>query len=117
MRYMSMLLLLAVLYLSACVHSPSYYEQCRTWVNRDATTLIKEWGPPSQTLGTPNGNTLYVWTTQRMEQSPVVAVPNSSTDRTYRTGGEVTVKTCRTSFEATPQGVIIDVKVQGNGCP
>jgi hypothetical protein len=116
MRYISMLLL-AVLYLSACVHSPSYYERCQTWINRDAPTLIREWGPPAQTLGMPNGNTLYVWTTQRMDQSPDVAVFHPSTGTYYYTGGGVTVKTCQTSFEATAQGIIVDVKVLGNGCP
>lgn len=117
MRYIPMLLLVAVLYLSACVHSPSYLDQCQTWINRDATALIREWGPPFQTLGRPNGNTLYVWTKQRMDQSPVVAVPHPSTGTVYYTGGGATVKTCQTSFEATPQGIIVDVKVQGDGCP
>jgi hypothetical protein len=117
MRHIPMLLLVGFLSLSACVHAPSYYERCQTWINRDAPTLIQEWGPPAQTLGTPNGNTLYVWTTQRMDQTPDVAVQRSSTGTYYYTGGGVTVKTCQTSFEATPQGIIVDVKVQGNGCP
>jgi hypothetical protein len=121
MRRTVMLLLGLVLVLFSCKHAPTYQEQVNSWVGHDANSLIRQWGPPAQSMKMPNGNTLYVYVKREVETEPTMVLPIRGSlyeATTYITvGGQTTIKTCQTAFEVDPSGRILYISVRGNDCP
>ena len=121
MRYL--ILLGLVILLVNCAKTNDYYtKSAQTFEGKSAQFLLEQWGPPDSKT-TENGNTVYLYKTEQYRAPDAVFSPAVGINPK---GGPLLVSAphlesgisliCFTAFIVNKQGVIIDTRVQGNGC-
>ncbi len=86
-------------------------EMLKSWIGRDANEVLRTWGPPTETLRLPNGNTLFVYDRQG---SAVTLQPTSRDPLRGTFPGDVTSFICRTRMEVDTSGRIVQGTYQGD---
>lgn len=121
-------LLFSLLLAGCAAGSSGYYTQSvQSWRGSNVSEMMKVWGQPSALLQD-GGNVSYVYKQQSFTSTNATYSPSVGVNR----DGGVAIVTatpnintpwnrgfatyCLTVFTATPQGKIIDTKVQGSNC-
>jgi hypothetical protein len=102
---------LLVLPNAACATSENYAKQMQTWVGADINRLISAWGPPSNEYTMPNGHIMYTWLW--VGGTKVVSNYNQYLNMTV---SHSKTYWCKTTFTASPSGVIEKGQWEGNSC-
>lgn len=105
-----MAVVLAVL-VAACATTGKYERTLKSWMGSDVNRLITSWGPPSNEYVMPNGSTMYTW----LWIGGTRVVANYNQYLNMVTAGSVTYW-CKTTFTASPSGVIENWRWEGNAC-
>lgn len=110
--------------LSACASTANYQKQIDKWQGKNIQSLISKWGEPDAGIQLPNGHKIYQYTQKIMYSIPdpkrtPLRTNNgnlfSSYDEPWNTHQTI-VRSCRTSFETTPDGRITHISFKGDNC-
>lgn len=104
MKWLSLL----VLVLAGCAHETTQQRQYRaelqSWRGQDINRAFEMMGPPSETFRAPNGRTMYTWE---------VWAERASQFHGGRLAAHDSNRFCRTTFTATPEGVVDAIRSEG----
>lgn len=95
----------------ACATTGKYQRLLQSWMGADVNRLMQSWGPPSNEYVMPNSDRMYTWLW--VGGTLVTASYNSYLNMT--TAGAVTYW-CKTTFTASPSGVLRSWRWEGNAC-
>lgn len=124
---MRLLLMIVLLFLTACAAS-DYQSQLNTyWQGKNANALIKRWGTPETQVVLPDGNTHlgYITNSYPNFSAPpaapyTISAPHGEKPVIVRTPTDNTeglsLLKCETSFEINKQQRIVRVNIDGNNC-
>jgi hypothetical protein len=109
MKTAALLLLLTL----GCAHETTQQKEYRAaleqWVGKDINLALEMMGPPTETFQMPNGRTIYTWV--------VASSWNGGGTRRIRGAAHgdefVATRECRTSFTATPAGLVDAIRSEG----
>ena len=120
--YRLSLVILLMLFLSACATTANYEKVLGTWVGNDVDVLVGSWGYPAKSFKAPNGNTVYAYSSSASYTMPT----NTTSDynlygdtvygNTTTTGGQTLNYWCNTYFEVNEQNIITSWSYKGNNC-
>ncbi len=122
----------------ACATETKYKLKVESWVGKKASDLIANFGSPDETLALSNGNSKIVYTRRTFQENIVrprsvvktgteplgeinlgaMSAPYGSQER-YQESAEIHQSInyyCKTSFEVTPDGLILGSSFYGNHC-
>lgn len=117
--------------LAGCASSTTnYYTQTvQSWRGANMNDLVKRWGPADDRVSGPDGNAVYVYKTESYQAyntptSPSIGVNFgqhgtpviTNTTHTNNVWNRGMGLACIAVFIATPQGKILDTRINGNGC-
>jgi len=100
-----------VLSIAGCATSANYEKKLNSWMGADVNRLISSWGPPSDEYTMPNGSKMYTW----LWIGGTRVFANYNYYLKMVTAGSVTYW-CKTTFTASPSGVVNDWRWEGNSC-
>lgn len=125
--------ILAVLLVSCAVSNRNeiYTQTISSWYWAHQAALVKAWGSPDQEERLPNDNKVFIYNKYAFRNYPMAAIisgfgaastsannkaiitpdPNNSPSNTTAFYIE-----CKTLFEIDPQGIVVDIRSQGNDC-
>jgi hypothetical protein len=95
----------------ACATTGKFKQQMNSWVGNDINNALAQFGPPSSTYKTPNGNTMYTWSFEGGTRAQATYVPAANT-----TVANMVTHSCRITFLAEPTGRIAAWRANGNMC-
>ncbi len=123
----TLLLLISIVLLVSCAETNYQDQMIQHWQGKRSEALLRNWGTPELQTYTPEGHTLYVYTTSSFRPTtpptgspytisvPRIGRPVITTVQTSTDYGLSQLK-CETIFEANKQGYIINAKIEGNNC-
>jgi hypothetical protein len=110
--------------LTACASTVNYQKQIDKWQGKNIQALMAKWGEPDAGIQLANGHKIYQYTRKAMysipdpKRSPLRG-SNGSLFSNYEepwNSNQTIIRSCRTSFETTPDGRIIHISFKGNNC-
>jgi hypothetical protein len=94
--------------LTACATTGAYEDSLNSWKGSSDATLIKTWGPPTETFNS-NGHTFLVYQFSRTKPLSVMGDPTGGH------GDYMKSLFCTTIFDVS-QGQVQDWAIKGNDC-
>lgn len=99
------LLFLTAGFLSACATTAKYEAKLNTWVGKNESDLVSQWGVPNNTYSLNDGSKLIMY--QHNGGSASVPIGNMYYTESYW---------CKTTFTIDGSGVVKNWKHEGNKC-
>lgn len=111
-----------ILFLSACATTANYEKLLSSWVGHDVNSLVSAWGYPANSFRSPNGNTVYAYSSSGSYTMPTNTTSNynvygnSVSGSSTTTGGQTLNFWCQTFFEVNEHNIIVNWSWKGNNC-
>ncbi len=124
---LSLLFLLPMVF-TGCATVQNYQIMARSWQGQSLNNLVAQWGYPDKHVKAPNGDGVYVYKQESIEQTPAMITPQFTTVNTdngnttiSQTGGtympgRVYHSQCSTWFQYNKHKIITQVRFRGNSC-
>lgn len=88
-------------------HYYGYDAVCNSWMGNSIDDLVRSWGPPSQISSLNSGNKIYVWV--KTGGATTVQFGQGLPANTY-------INYCKTWFEVSQEGQVVQWRYEGNMC-
>ncbi len=128
-RFLSLIILLAMLLSAACATQQNYASAVSSWQGANQEQLYHTWGYPDKMDKLPNGHRLLIYRSRQAGRNPVYQTPGSTTIVQGANGNTEVISTagsisgggtydlrCTTWFELGPKGNIVNTSFRGNNC-
>ncbi len=119
----NIILLFLTLFLTACATQAKYEAKVEQWQGRNINDLIAKWDYPDSSFKAPDGNTVYVYSSQMQYVEPPdedfidPMNPYGAPVFVYQVGGNDTITYwCKTFFVVNDKNIIIHWYLRGNNC-
>jgi hypothetical protein len=121
-------LMLLPLMLLGCATEAKYQQQLNSWQGKKISDFISAWGYPDNTITAPDGNQVYVYNRQSIENFPTYTTGGYTSVTTngnqtvvqqvpsMQMGGNVYYLNCTTWVEFDKSGTIVRTLFRGNNC-
>ena len=111
--------------LTSCATTKNYQNKLQSWHHQNINKFVSAWGYPDQTMKAPNGNTVYIYSSNQTTHFPEYQTGGYTTVQTQgdntvitqvpsvQTGGGTYNYKCKTWVEFNKKDVIVNTSFRG----